>query len=295
MNIILGAISEGLIWSIMAIGIYISIRILQRPDLSAEGTFPLGAAVSSTLIVQGMNPLLATLIAMLAGMLGGLVTGFLSTKFRVPPLLAGVLTMTGLYSVNLRIMGRSNVSLLNQPRLTSFFNQFLNIREPYDRILLAVIVIAIVIFLVYHYLKTDNGQALIATGDNEKMARSMGISTNTMRVLGLMISNGLIALSGSLISQANGYADISMGIGTFVIGLAAIIIAETLYRSLPMLGRLISLPVGAILYRLIIAFVLEMGMQPNDLKLISALTLAIFIGLPAFIQEFREKQAETTE
>ncbi len=293
MNIILGAISEGLIWSIMAIGIYISIRILQRPDLSAEGTFPLGAAVSSILIVQGMNPLLATLLATLAGMLGGFVTGLLSTKFRVPPLLSGVLTMTGLYSVNLRIMGRSNVSLLHAPRLTSFFNDFFGIREPYDTILLAILVIAIVIFFVYWYLKTDNGQALIATGDNERMARSMGISTNTMRVLGLMISNGLIALSGSLISQANGYADISMGIGTFVIGLAAIIIAETLYRNLPMLGRLVSLPVGAILYRLIIALVLEMGMQPNDLKLISAVTLAIFIGLPVLIQERREKESES--
>lgn len=292
MTIALGSIAEGLLWTFMAIGIFISFRILRRPDLTAEGSFPLGAAVSSILIVQGMHPIWASLIAFLAGALAGALTGWLMTKARIPGLLAGILVMTGLYSINLRIMGRSNISLLNAPRLTSYFSSLFDLPPYYDAILMAFLFLAIVIALVAAFFKTEFGQSIIATGDNEYMARSMGINTDLMKMIGLSLSNGLVALSGSLISQFNGYADISMGIGTLVIGMAAILIAESLIPNLNMSLRYVSLPIGAIIYRLIIALVLAAGMQPNDLKLISAVVLGVLIALPALFQSSSDQQEQ---
>lgn len=280
MQIFIGAIAEGLLWSFMAIGIYISIRILKRPDLTAEGSFPFGAAVAATLIVNGMHPATATLLAFLSGALAGLITGFLMTKAKIPGLLAGILVMTGLYSINLVVMGKSNVSLLNQPRITNLFDRWLPLPSDFSTILVAVLILFIVISGLVFYFKTDSGQALIATGDNENMARSMGIKTDVMKILGLSLANGLVGLSGALIGQFNGYVDISMGIGVFVIGLAAIIIVEIFFRDLSLTERFISIPIGAILYRFIVALALYVGLPPELLKLVSAVILGLFLSLP---------------
>ena len=287
MQILIGAIAEGLLWSLMAIGIYISIRILKRPDLTAEGSFPFGGAVASILIINDVHPILATLLSFFGGALAGLLTGYLMTKAKIPGLLAGILVMTGLYSVNLVVMGKSNVSLLNLRRVTNVFSGWIPISNNYSTILVAILILTIVILFLMIYFKSDSGQALIATGDNEKMARSMGIKTDKMKMIGLALSNGLIGLSGGIISQYNGYVDISMGIGIFVIGLASIIIVEMIYKNLSLTERFISIPIGAILYRFIIAFALYVGLPPELMKLVSATILGLFLSLPNLLEERR--------
>lgn len=292
MGIILGAIAEGLLWSFMAIGIFVSFRILKRPDLTAEGAFPLGAAVAAILISNGMNPILASLLSFVMGALAGALTGFLMTKCRVPGLLAGILVMTGLYSINLRVMGRSNISLINAPRLTSFFSNYVDLPPFFDTILMAILLLIILIALISFFFKTEYGQSIIATGDNEDMARSLGINPDSMKIMGLSLANGLVGLSGGLIAQFNGYADISMGIGILVIALAAILIAETFIPNLDMSLRYVSLPIGSIIYRLIIALVLSLGMQPNDLKVISAVVLGLLIAVPNFMHDRKQENFE---
>ena len=287
MQILIGAVAEGLLWSLMAIGIYISIRILKRPDLTTEGSFPFGGAVATILIINDVHPIFATLFSFFAGALAGLLTGYLMTKAKIPGLLAGILVMTGLYSVNLVVMGKSNVSLLNLPRVTNVFSGWIPISNNYSTILVAILILTIVILFLMIYFKSDSGQALIATGDNEKMARSMGIKTDKMKMIGLALSNGLIGLSGGIISQYNGYVDISMGIGIFVIGLASIIIVEMFYKNLSLTERFISIPIGAILYRFIIAFALYVGLPPELMKLVSATILGLFLSLPNLLEERR--------
>ena len=290
MQVVIGAIAEGLLWSFMAIGIYISIRILKRPDLTAEGSFPFGAAVAASLIVHNVHPILATILAFVAGSLAGLLTGFLMTKAKIHGLLAGILVMTGLYSINLVVMGKSNIALLNQSRITNAFDQLLDLPSDFSTILVAVIILFIVVALLVFYFKADAGQALIATGDNENMARSLGIKTDAMKMIGLSISNGLIGLSGALVGQFNGYVDISMGIGIFVIGLASIIIVEIFYPDLSLTERFISIPIGAILYRFIIAFSLYVGLPPELLNLVSAVILGIFLFLPNLLEKGRSRE-----
>lgn len=287
MQMIIGAIAEGLLWSFMAIGIYISIRILKRPDLTAEGSFPFGAAVASTLIVNDVDPLIATLVAFLTGALAGLLTGFLMTKAKIPGLLAGILVMTGLYSINLVVMGKSNIALLNYPRITNLFSGWLGLPNDYSTILVAILLLSLIILFLVFFFQSDLGQALIATGDNERMARSLGIKTDEMKMIGLALSNGLIGLSGALIGQYNGYVDISMGIGIFVIGLAAIIIVEIFYKNLSLTERFISIPIGAIFYRFIIVLALYIGLPPDLMKLVSAGILGLFLSLPNIIEERR--------
>lgn len=286
MNLIIVSISEGLLWGIMALGIFISFRIMRLADLTIEGSFPLGAAIASILISNGMNPIYATLFALVGGAIGGLFTGLLMTYFRIPPLLSGILTMTGLYSINLRIMGRANISLLNDPRVTQILNNILPLPSQTNLILVATSISIIIISLLYVLFKTDLGQALIATGDNERMAKAMGINASSMKVLGLMLANALVALSGALIAQNNGYADISMGIGTIVIGLASVMLAEVVFSNVSLGVRLTSLTVGSIFYRLIISSALSLGLQPNDLKLISAILLAFVIAIPRFYDDY---------
>lgn len=285
MDLIVTATAQGLLWGMMALGIFITYRILDLPDMTAEGSFPLGAAVCAQLIISGMHPLAATAVAFLIGSLAGAITGFLITKAHIPGLLAGILTMTGLYSINLRIMKRANLSLLGKAKLTDFFNR-LNLPNQFDTIFMGLILVVLIITLLVLFFKTEIGQAVIATGDNEKMARSLGISTNQTKMIGLMLSNGLVAAAGALIAQDNGYADISMGIGTIVIGLASVIIGEVVFGNLSFVHRLICVILGAIIYRFIIMFVLLIGLQPNDLKLISAFILAICLALPSIRTRF---------
>ncbi|ANZ99936.1 branched-chain amino acid ABC transporter permease [Carnobacterium divergens] len=280
MNLIVTATSQGLLWGVMALGIFITFRILDLPDMTAEGSFPLGAAVCAKLILSGVHPIIATLVAFISGMLAGAITGFLITKCNIPGLLAGILTMTGLYSINLRIMGRANLSLLGKEKLNDLLRP-LHLPAQFDTILIGLIIVVAVILLLILFFNTELGQALIATGDNEIMARSLGVSTNKTKILALMLSNGMIAFAGGLITQDNGYADISMGIGTIVIGLASVIIGEVVFGNLSLGNRLICVILGAIIYRLIITFVLVIGLQPNDLKLFSAIILAICLALPS--------------
>ena len=286
MNLITSAIGQGLLWGLLGVGLFLTFRILDFPDMTVEGTFPLGAAVSVTAITHGMDPLLATVLAFGVGMLAGLTTGLLYTKGKIPILLAGILVMTACYSINLRIMGTSNVSLLGHHTL--FSGAFLTALPPFfDSVLLGLLIITVVVALLALFLQTELGQAFIATGDNEKMAKSLGIHTDQMKNLGLMVSNGLIAVSGALIAQSDGYSDVNMGIGIIVIGLASIIIGEVVFGELTMNQRLVAVVCGSIIYRFVLLLVLKAGFNTNDLNLISSLVLALCLMLPTLRQKLR--------
>ncbi|NLG89404.1 MAG: ABC transporter permease [Clostridiaceae bacterium] len=280
-EILLGAVTLGLLWAVMTIGVYITYRILNIADLTVEGSITMGAAIAASLISKGINPYLATLLALLGGMAAGLVTGLLHTKLRIPPLLSGILTMIALYSVNLRIMGRANISLL---RVDTVYTVFMNLglNRTSAVLVLGLICVISLICILYWFFGTEIGCAVRATGNNPQMARAQGINTKSMIILGLIISNGLVALSGALISQSQSFADVQMGIGSIVIGLASVIIGEVLFSRTSFYSILISLALGAITYRIIIALVLKMGMPANDLKLFTAITVAVALSLPMF-------------
>ncbi|MCZ3671565.1 ABC transporter permease [Lactobacillus gasseri] len=279
MNLIVSAIGQGLLWALLGLGLYLTFRILNFADMTVEGTFPLGAAVAVANLAHGMSPYLATFLALLAGMIAGLVTGLLYTKGKIPILLAGILTMTAIYSINLRIMGGSNISLIDKKTLLN--NEFLkSLPQYFNSVVLGVIVVVIITGILVFFLNTDFGQAFIATGDNPKMAKSLGIYTDSMIIIGLMLSNGIVALCGALIAQNNGYADINMGIGTIVIALASIIIGEVAFGELTLNQRLVAVTLGSIIYRLILLAVLQLGFSANDLNLISSIVLALCMMLP---------------
>ncbi|MGT2807240.1 ABC transporter permease [Streptococcus iniae] len=280
MTLILSSLSQGLLWSVMAIGVYITFRILDIADLTAEGSYPLGAAICATGIVSGVNPLLATLMAFGGGLLAGLISGLIHTKLKIPALLTGIITLTGLYSINLKVLGKANVALLGQKTLVTQLYD-LGFTKLAAVIILGVLVTLIVILLLTLLMKTQIGLALRSTGDNIPMSASNGIDTDKMKILGYMISNGLIALCGALLSQNNGYADLNSGVGTIVIGLASIIIAEVVIRNLSIGWRLLSIVLGSIIYRLIILAILSIpGMDADLVKLFSAILLATVLFVP---------------
>lgn len=290
MNLWISAIGQGLLYGVLGIGLFITFRILDFPDMTVEGTFPFGAATAVAAITHGVSPIVATLLAMVAGMLAGLCTGLLATKGHMPLLIAGILTMTGLYSINLRIMGRANLSLLNQPNL--FASKLLAGMNTFtSSVVVGVIVIVVVVLLLILFLNTEVGQGFIAAGDNRVMARSLGINPDTMQVLGLVVGNGLIGLSGGLIAQNNGYADVSMGTGVIVIGLASIIIGEVCFGNLTLSQRLIAVVLGSIIYRFVILIVLKLGFNADDLKLISAIVLALAIIVPQIDERIHLRRA----
>lgn len=281
LQLLQGAVSLGLLWAIMTIGVFITYRILDFADLTVEGSITTGAAVSASLIVTGTDPYVATLVAVFAGMVAGLVTGLLHTKLKIPALLSGILTMIALYSVNIRIMGKANVSLLRVDTVfTPFTDMGLGNRDAV--IVLGLICVVAVIFILYWFFGTEAGCAIRATGNNPRMIRAQGVKTDTMIILGLVISNGLVAFAGALLAQYQSYADIQMGIGSIVIGLASVIIGEVLFGTRNFMNTLFSLMLGAIAYRIIIAFVLEMGLAPTDLRLFTAITVAVALSFPAF-------------
>lgn len=289
MSLITSTIGQGLLWGILALGLFLTFRILNFPDMTVEGTFPFGAAICISALVHGVNPIIATILSFLGGMLTGLITGLLYTKGKIPVLLAGILTMTGIYSVNLRILGKANVGLLNKATLLN--EKFLQrLPDNFPTIVVGLLFAIFIILLLALFLNTDLGQAFIATGDNEKMAQSLGVNTDNMKILGLMLSNGLIGLAGGLLGQNGGYADVNMGIGTMVIGLAAIIIGEVVYGNLSLTARLIAVVIGSIIYRLILLLVLQLGFSTNDFKLISAIILAICMMLPLFEKKFHTRK-----
>ncbi|MFZ2746153.1 MAG: ABC transporter permease [Lactococcus raffinolactis] len=269
---ILSTINQGLLWAILGLGIFITFRILNFPDMTTEGSFPLGGAVAVTLITQGVNPFLATFVAFLAGCAAGLITGLLYTKGKIPTLLAGILVMTSCNSIMLMVMGRANLGLLGADKLKSTW--------------ISVSAVLLVLLLIFYFLNTNLGQAFIATGDNVEMAQSFGINTGRMEVLGLVVSNGVIALSGALISQNDGYADVSKGIGVIVIGLASIIIGEVFFGNVSLFERLFAIVIGSIFYQFLILAVIKLGFNTNYLKLFSAIVLAICLMIPTFKDKF---------
>ncbi len=289
LNIILGAVALGSLWAVMTMGVYITFRLLDIADLSVEGTLVTGAAVGAVHITHGGNPWVATILALFAGLVCGAVTGLLHTKLKIPALLSGILTMIALYSVNLRIMGRANIALLNVPGVFTPLEKlpFMpwlaahGIMTKNVAILICGVLVCLVVGLfLYWFFGTELGSAIRATGNNQQMVRAQGVNTDTMILLGLMLSNGLVAMSGALIAQNQSYADVQMGTGSIVIGLASVIIGEVLFGTKSFRRTLLSLTLGAITYRIIIALVLKAGMAANDLKLFTAITVAICLALP---------------
>ncbi|MGT2950020.1 branched-chain amino acid ABC transporter permease [Streptococcus cuniculi] len=279
---IVSTVSQGLVWSILGLGIYMTFRILNFPDMTAEGSFPLGGAVAVTLISSGVNPFLATLLAVLAGCVAGLATGLLYTKGKIPTLLSGILVMTSCHSIMLMIMGRANLGLLG----TKQIQDYLPFSNAVNNLVAGLIFVVFVIVALLFFLDTKLGQAYIATGDNPDMARSFGINTDSMELMGLVLSNGVIALAGALIAQQEGYADVSRGIGVIVIGLASLIIGEVLFKSLTLAERLMTIVVGAIAYQFLIWAVIALGFNTSYLRIYSAVILAICLMIPTLKAKF---------
>lgn len=290
MSILISAISQGAIWTIMGIGVYITFRVLNEADLTTEASFTCGAAIGSQFLLQGMHPLLAMLVSFFVGAGAGAVTALLITRLRINSLLAGIITMTGLYSVNLVFLGKANISIANAYTLKKMIAP-LHLPRNVDTLVIGVVVIGVVVALLGTFFKTDMGQALIATGDNPRMANALGIPSAEMIMLGYMLGNGLIALSGYLVASDNGYADISMGIGSIVIGLAAIIIGEVVIKRVSLPMRLLTIFLGSVIYRLLLALVLMLNINTDHFKLFSAIVLAGCLSIPALQQYSARLQA----
>lgn len=276
-----GAAAQGVLWGIMTLGLYITYRVLDFADLTVDGSFALGGAVSATLIVRGMDPFLSLLIALLAGMLSGVVTGLLHTKFQIPAILSGILTQIALYSINIRIIGAANVPLLGETTVITTLTDALSMGKNLASIIIGVIVGGIVIAALYWFFGTEMGCAIRATGSNEYMVRALGGSTDQMKIIGLALGNSLVALSGALVAQSQGYGDVGMGTGTIVIGLASIIIGEVIFGAKGSFAyRLVSVVLGSVVYRVIIAMVLRLGLKSTDLKLLTAVIVALALSIP---------------
>jgi putative tryptophan/tyrosine transport system permease protein len=278
----LGALQIGLVFGLVALGVFLSFRVLSFPDLTVDGSFPLGAAVAATLIVNGADPFAATVISVLGGALAGLVTAFLNLRFGILHLLASILTMIALYSVNLRIMGRPNVPVLNEITVLSPFLD-LGLVKKYLDPLVAGAVLAVTALVLARFLLSDYGLAMRATGANPRMARAQGVNTTATTYVGMAISNALVALAGALFAQINGFADATMGTGTIVVGLAAVIIGEAIFGTRSIISSIIGCVIGSVLYRLAVALALNagfLGLSSSDLNLVTAILVAVALILP---------------
>ena len=293
LDVIASSFTQGLLWAVMAVGVYITFRLLDIADLSAEGVFPLGAAVSASIISMEHSqelapylPFLATIAAFFAGSIAGFVAGLIHTKLNIPPLLTGILVLTGLYSINLNIMdGRPNIALLGKTTIFTGLQQATGLDKNTVVAIVTLVILLLIIGLLVLFLHTEIGLALRATGDNDKMSEANGINTNRMKIVGYMIGNGLIGLSGAMLAQNNGFADIGMGTGTIVIGLASVIIAEVVVPNLSLGKRLTTVILGSFVYRLIIDTILNqpfVTVKATDLRLFQALLLMLVLYLPEF-------------
>lgn len=284
-----GALSQGILWGLMALGVYITFRLLDIADLTVDGSFATGGAVCAVCLVNGVNPVLALILSTIAGFIAGFVTGLLHTKCQIPAILAGILTQIGLYSINLRIMGRSNTPLLQYDNIFEGLENLTSLSNNWIVLIIGLIVTVLVILILYWYFGTEIGSSIRATGNNEQMVRALGVNTNVTKTLGLMISNGLIALSGALVTQQQGYADVRMGIGAIVIGLASIVIGEVIFGHKGAFGtRLTSIVVGSVIYRIIVAVVLQLGLNTDDLKLLTAILVAIALTVPIVMNKHKQ-------
>ena len=295
MTLFVHAVEQGLIYGLMALGVYVSFRVLAFPDLSVDGTFPLGAAVAAALIIGGWDPFLASLVALGAGAAAGAFTGILATKFRIQGLLAGVLTMIMLYSLNLRIMGRPNLPLLGRPSALTVTVQALHLTPPWGLVLVAAILAFGFKILLDLFFHTELGTAMRATGDNPDMVRAFGVNPETMVILGLALSNGLVALAGALVAQYSGFADVGMGVGTIVAGLASVIVGEMLFRPRTVIWATAAALIGSCLYRGAILVALRyggaLGFTASDLKLLTALVVLGALMAPAIRARLKGEEA----
>ena len=293
LSVIQGALELGLIFAIMSLGIFISFRILNIPDLTIDGTFTLGTSVSAIFAVNG-HPVLGVILAMVAGGLAGCVTGFLQTKMKVQPILAGILTMTALYSVNLRVMGQKpNLSLFDKESIFSGLTRLMG--EQYANLIMIALILIISLLAIYFFLKTQLGMSLRATGDNEDMVRASSINSDAMKIMGLAIANAFVALAGAILAQYQSFSDVSGGIGMMVIGLASIIVGEAIFGRKSILRSLLAVVVGAVIYRFVLTIALRIGLEAGDLKLFSAILVTIAICIPTlkgFIMKRRSRRAK---
>ena len=301
MTLLIGSITIGLVLTLLALGSFISFRIFDFPDITAEGSFTFGAAITASLIVAGINPVAASALAFTGGLLAGSATGLIHTRFKINSLLSGILVMTSLYSVNLHVMGKSNVPLLSQNTLFTWFEKFsdnisgenaiINLigwtvpAKDLWTLLFCFLIIVVFGLLLLWFFRTNIGTAMRATGDNNQMIRALGVNTKGMIIFGIALSNGFIALSGSMLAQLQGFADVQMGIGMMVWGLASVIIGEALITE-KSLGHLIAgAIIGAVLFRLLVAVALRWGMNPNDLKLITAAFVFLALVMPGLMKQ----------
>ncbi|HHU55501.1 MAG TPA: ABC transporter permease [Acholeplasmataceae bacterium] len=286
--IIQDAIEIGLMWSLLTLGIFISFRVLNFADLTAEGSITLGGAIAAAAIIGNIHPLIATLMAMIAGFIVGAITGILHTKLKIPAILAGIITMTGLYSINLKVMGQAFVSLGDKSTIYSYLRTLID-NQFFSKGLTSLIIVVLMFFVLYWFFGTEIGMSLRATGMNQKMASAQGINTNAMIILGLAISNSLICLSGALIAQSGKSANMDVGKGTIVIGLASIIIGEVIFGKRSFKNWLISVILGSIIYQALVGIAITLGLDPNDLKLLQAILIAIILSLPLIQKKYQKK------
>ena len=293
-NALPGSVSQGLIWGIMAIGVYITYRILDVADLTVDGSFATGGAVAVMLILNGWNLWLAMLMAFIAGLLAGAITGLLNTFMGIPPILAGILTQLSLYSINLKILGKSNQAInVNKTELLISL-RWVRDFAFHNPIFTVGLILAVLIAILYWFFGTEMGCAVRATGINQNMSRAQGINTSVNKVLGIMISNGLVAFSGALLAQYQGFADIKMGQGSIVIGLAAVIIGEAIFGKIfkNFALRLLSVALGSIIYYIVIQTVITLGFDANLMKLLSATLVAIFLAIPHWKRQYAAKHVK---
>jgi len=307
MNLLLASLTIGFILSLLSAGVYISFRIFKMPDITADGSFALGAAVSAILIVKGFHPAAATAAGFVAGCGAGFITGVLHTRFRINSLLSGILVMTALYSINLHIMGKSNVPMLYETTLMTLAAKLFTAAGGKEVVhifgweissqdtatfLFSIMAVVVVCIALYRFFKTNIGTAMRATGDNPDMIRALGVNTGSMITMGLCLSNGLVALSGALLAQYQGFADVQMGIGMIVLGLASVIIGEALIGAANMGLTLCGVIMGSLLFRLLIAIALRWGLNPTDLKLITAVFVFAALTVPQLVARLKKRKKE---
>ena len=288
-----GAAAQGIIWGIMAIGVYITFRVLDVADLTVDGSMGTGGAMLVLCMTHGMNVYVSMIIAFCAGCIAGLATGIFHTKFGIPAILAGILTQLSLYSINLRLLGNK----ANQPVSARNYKLLFSLGEVPKTLVLGILFVVVVVALLYWFFGTELGFGLRATGNNEAMSRANGINTDTNKVIGLVLSNGIVALSGAMLAQFQGYADVNMGRGAIVIGLAAVIIGEVVFGKLfkNFALKLVAVAIGGVIYYVVITLVLRLGLNPNDLKLFIALVVAIFLGVPYWRSKVASKTVKVKE
>ena len=292
MSLLTSTLWQGLLWGILALGVFLTYRVLDIADLTVEGSYPLGAAVGVSYIAGGGSPVMAVVLAFLAGSVAGIVTGLLHTKLKIPALLAGILTMIGLYSINIRVMGdKSNVSILRMDTIYTFFENF-GLGKNESILVCGLVFVVVLIAFLYWFFGTEIGAAIRATGCNKQMIRAQGVDTDITIILGLLISNGMVAMAGALIGQSQGFADVGMGTGTIVIGLASVIIGEVLFGTRNFMNWLLAVVGGSIVYRVVIAVVLKMGMNQNDMKLLTASIVVIALAMPLIKEKIKNAKGE---